>query len=197
MTLNVFIALTGFCLAASITPGPNNLMVFASGANFGVARTVPHILGIAFGVCALFTTVGMGVGQLLQRAPALFIALKVIGALYMLYLAWRIANAGKIEQAETAGRPMNFIEAALFQWLNPKAWVISIVALSTYTTPGNYYANLVIVNTIFALIVFPVSFSWAGFGSVIARLLSNSVTRRRFNIAMALALVASLWPMLR
>ncbi|MEM7300214.1 MAG: LysE family translocator [Pseudomonadota bacterium] len=197
MSLEVFIALLGFSFVASATPGPNTLMLFASGINFGFKRTVPHMVGVIIGFAALLLAVGFGLGALFERIPHLFTAIKVLGGIYMLYLAWRIANAGAIESKGSGAAPMRMHEAALFQWVNPKAWIMGGIAVALYTSPENYTWTVVLVVLAFVLVSLPSVILWAGFGTALRRLLSDPVWLRRINIAMALALVASLWPMLR
>ena len=196
MSAATFFALLMFSFVSSITPGPNNIMLFASGVNFGFRRTIPHALGISFGFAVLLTAVGVGLGVVLERFPIVFLLLKIAGGLYMLYLAWRIAASGPVEDAEKSGRPMSFLEAALFQWVNPKAWVMAVVAMATYTQEGNYILNVAIVVFAFAFLNLPSVTVWAAFGVALRTFLQNPLRLRIFNYLMAFALVASLWPML-
>ena len=197
MTIDVFITLLGFMLVATTTPGPNNVMLFASGVNFGLRATIPHIVGIANGMGLLLLCVGFGLGQVLETFPLVFTAIKVFGALYMLYLAWRIANSGPLHVGEGNARPMNYFEAALFQWVNPKSWLVAVVVSSTYTAQDNYYASLMVIIAMFAVGNIPFISTWAIFGTALKRFLCDPKKLRVFNIVMALALVISLWPMLR
>ena len=196
MSLTTFLALLVFSFVSSITPGPNNIMLFASGVNFGMWRTMPHALGISFGFGVLLAAVGAGVGVILTNIPILFLAIKVAGGLYMLFLAWKIANSGKVEVKEGAAKPMTFLQAALFQWVNPKAWVMATVAMSTYTGEGNYVLNVGIVVFSFVVLNFPSVTVWAGFGTMMRNFLEDPVKLKVFNHVMAIALVLSLWPML-
>ena len=196
MSLTTFFALLLFSFVSSITPGPNNIMLFASGVNFGLRRTWPHAIGIAFGFGVLLACVGFGLGLLLEQFPAAFLTIKILGGLYMLYLAWRIANSGPVEVKEARARPMAFLEAALFQWVNPKAWVMAVFAMSAYTGEGSYVLNVWIVVFAFCLVNFPSVTVWAGFGQIMREYLQDPVKLKFFNYGMALALVLSLWPML-
>ena len=196
MSLATFISLMAFSFVSSITPGPNNIMLFASGVNFGLWRTWPHAFGIAFGFGVLLAAVGLGLGVLLEQVPVAFLVLKFLGGTYMLYLAWRIANAGPIEVKDGAARPMKFHEAALFQWVNPKAWVMALTAMATYTSEGNYAVNVGLVVFAFVVVNFPSVTCWAAFGELLRDWLSDPKRLRIFNVLMALSLVASLWPML-
>lgn len=196
MTLATFLALLTFSFVSSVTPGPNNIMLFSSGVNFGMWRTWPHAFGIAFGFGILLAAVGFGLGVLLKTYPALFLTIKIAGGLYMLYLAWRIFNSGPVEVKEGTARPMTFFEAALFQWVNPKAWVMAMVAMSAYTSEGDYTTNVGIVVIAFCLVNFPSVSIWAGFGTVMRRFLQDPAKLKLFNTVMALSLVVSLWPLL-
>ena len=197
MTLEVYLSLLGFMLVSTVTPGPNNIMLFASGLNFGMKRTLPLILGIGNGFAFLLACVGLGLGQLLEVFPLAFTAIKVLGAVYMLYLAWKIANSGPLDIGENRARPMRYFEAALFQWVNPKAWLVTIVLASTYTSKDNYYISLAIIILTAGVLNLPTISTWAVFGTGMKQFLSDPKKLRIFNILMALALVLSLWPMLR
>jgi len=197
MSTEVVSALIVFALVASLTPGPNNLMLLASGVNFGFRRTVPHLLGVIVGFTILLAAVGFGVGALVERFPLLHLALKVVGGAYLLYLAWKISMSRALHE-ESAGRgPLTFMEAALFQWVNPKAWMMGLAATAAYTDPANYVATFAIVLAAFSLVTIPATTIWTGFGSALKDWLSHPVRLKWFNIVMGLALVASLWPMLR
>ncbi len=197
MTLDVFIAFVGFIMVATVTPGPNNFMLFASGLNFGFKRTIPHILGVANGFAVLLVSVGLGLGTLLEIYPLAFTAIKVMGALYMFYLAWRIANSGPLQVGDGKARPLTYMEGALFQWVNPKAWVMTIVIASTYTNTDNFYLSLAIVAGVCGILNIPMVCVWPVFGTALKQFLSDPKKLRIFNIGMAIALILSLWPMLR
>jgi len=194
LPLDTLLALSAFAFVTSVTPGPNNLMLLASGVNFGFARTVPHMLGVAIGFVVMVVLVGLGIGQVFAAVPALYMLLKVAGTLYMLYLAWKIANAGAIGEGRASGRPMTFLQAAAFQWVNPKAWAMAVSATATYTLPDHFIRGVVIVALVFGLINLPSVAVWALFGTWVKRLLAGERAVRVFNITMAVVLVASLWP---
>lgn len=197
MSLTTFAALLVFSFVSSVTPGPNNIMLFASGVNFGFRATVPHWIGVSFGFGILLAAVGAGVGGVLAIYPQVFVGMKIVGAAYMLWLAWRIANAGPPETGEVGARPMTFLQAVAFQWVNIKAWIMAVVAMSAYTGEGNYAINVGIVVATFALLNLPTIALWIVSGMAIRRFLQNPRALRAFNLTMALALVASLWPMLK
>ena len=198
MSPETLFALASFALVTSITPGPSNLMLLASGVNFGFRRTLPQVLGITLGFTSLLAAVGLGLGAVITAFPALQLALKVAGGAYLAYLAWRIATArapGRVE-AEAA-RPLRWHEAAAFQWINPKAWVVALAAMAVYTQPGSTALSVVLVCAVFALVNLPTVSVWAAFGVALRGLLADARRLRRFNIAMGVLLVATLWPMLK
>jgi threonine/homoserine/homoserine lactone efflux protein len=198
MTIEVFLALLGFAFVSSITPGPNNLMLLSSGVNFGFARTIPHMLGVGVGFVVLLLAVGAGLGAVVAAVPFVYTALKVAGGAYLLYLAWKIANAGAPDDGvEAQGHPMGFLAAAAFQWVNPKGWVMAVTAMATYTNPSQYWPTMLLVALAFGLVNLPCVSAWAGLGLVIRSWLGHPARLRAFNWTMAALLVASLWPMLR
>ena len=187
-------ALLGFALTTSITPGPNNAMLTAFGANFGFRRAVPHMLGIIVGFPAMVLAIGLGLGTVFSALPWLHLALKYVGAAYMVYLAWRIATAERGKGASTA-KAISFFEAAGFQWVNPKAWIMGVGALAAYTVPdAPVWSEAARVAGAFVVTGIISSALWCGFGVAIGRLLTSDRAFRLFNYAMALALVASLIP---
>lgn len=198
MPLDLFLALIVFAFVTSVTPGPNNFMLLASGVNFGFWRTVPHMAGIGVGFFVLLLAVGFGLGAALVAVPSLHLALKAVGGAYLLYLAWRIAMSRTLSgQGEAKARPMTFLEAAAFQWVNPKAWIMAVTAMAIYTTPERPFLSVLIVGVAFALTNFPSVSVWAGLGTMLRGFLSDPVRLKWFNIAMGVLLAATLWPMLR
>lgn len=183
-----------FSFTMSATPGPNNLMLTASGANFGFRRTIPHMLGISGGFFSLIALVALGLGALFEAWPPLQTALKVIGSAYLLFLAWKVATApvrlgGDDESA--GARPLTFWQAAAFQYANPKAWVMGVSAVSAFAIPGEGYAlSAALVAVICSLVNLPSIGLWAGFGVAIGRFLNGERARRVFNVIMG-ALTAS------
>jgi threonine/homoserine/homoserine lactone efflux protein len=190
-------ALVTFAFATSITPGPNNMMLFASGVNFGFRRTIPHMLGIGVGFLSLLIGVGLGLGALLVTVPLLYTGLKIAGGIYLVYIAWKIGSSRTLGEGKASARPMTFLGAAAFQWVNPKAWVMAVTAMAVYVDPNSYVWSVVVIGLVFAAVNLPSVSTWAGFGSVLREWLSVPVRLKWFNITMAVLLVASLWPMLR
>lgn len=191
-------SLIGFAFATSATPGPNTLMLLASGVNYGFRRTIPHMLGIGVGFLALLLCVGFGLGALLEQVPTLYLALKFAGGAYLVYLAWRIAMARSIgEGGKTGTRPMRFVEAAAFQWVNPKAWVMAIAAMATFTNPDSLTLSTILVALVFFFVNIPSASIWTVCGAMLREWLNHPTRLKVFNISMAILLVASLWPMLR
>jgi len=197
MPYDTLLALILFAFTTSITPGPNNMMLFASGVNFGFVRTIPHMFGIGIGFLVLLVAVGLGLGALLHSVPLLYTALKVSGCAYLIYIAWKIGSSRTLSDGKAGAVPMSFLQAAAFQWVNPKAWVMAVSAMATYTSEESYLTSVAIVGVIFAAVNVPSVSTWAGFGSALRQWLSDPVRLKWFNITMAVLLVASLWPMLR
>jgi threonine/homoserine/homoserine lactone efflux protein len=197
MSFESLLALAVFAAVTSITPGPSNFMLLASGANFGFRATMPQVLGITLGFTSLLLAMGLGLGALLSAFPALHLGLKVAGASYLLYLAWRIARSSAWNDGKAArGRPLTLLESAAFQWINPKAWVVALAAVAVYTSPASPYPSIALICGVFALVNLPTVSAWAAFGVALRRFLAEPARLRRFNITMGLLLAATLWPML-
>lgn len=189
-----WLAFALFAFASSITPGPNNLMLLASGVNFGLRRTLPHLLGVCAGFVLLLLAVGLGLAGLFQHWPAAYTALKGVGAAYLLYLAWAVARAGSPAPREAA-QPLGFWGAAAFQWVNVKAWMMGVTAFSAYAGASSW-AGVLSVTVVFALVNLPCLTTWTLLGSRLRHWMRQGRRQRNFNRTMALLLVASLLPML-
>ncbi|MEZ5852042.1 MAG: LysE family translocator [Hyphomicrobiaceae bacterium] len=194
MPTDLILAFASYAFVTSITPGPNNGMLLASGANFGFARTIPHIAGINLGFGAMVLAVGLGAGSLFTQWPALFLVVKLIGASYLAYLAWRIATASAPDGDANLGSPMTFIAAAAFQWVNPKAWIMVIGALSTYLPVTGGTGAVVALATIYVLVNLPCIIVWAASGVAVRRILTTPTHLAIFNRVMAGLLLISLLP---
>lgn len=197
MQTDVYFALLPFCVAATITPGPNNMMLLASGVTFGFWRTLPHMLGITSGVAVMALTLGIGMVGVARHLPRLYAILHLLSTLYLLYLAWRIATSAGPGSAGRNGRPMNTLEAILFQWINPKAWAMVLGAITSFARPDHLLADLPVVVGTFLVIGLPCNMIWAGTGATLQSVLRDPRTLRLFNIAMAGVLVLSILPGLR
>jgi threonine/homoserine/homoserine lactone efflux protein len=184
-----------FALVTTITPGPNNTMLLASGVNFGFRRTLPHVFGISAGVVLLMLSVGFGLGEAFSRFPALYTVLEVASIAYLLYLAWKIATSGEMKLRKGERRPMKFHEAIAFQWVNPKAWMMVLTAVTTIHVSENFGHNVMLMAVVFYIIGLPCICLWAGFGTAMRRVLTDPKRLRIFNVAMALSLVITLYPM--
>lgn len=187
-------ALLLFVVVTLFTPGPNNTMLMTTGLNFGFRRGLPHLWGVALGFAVMVLTVGLGLGAVFQAYPAAYTVLKYAGAAYLLYLAWQIATAGELKEGAARGRPIAFMEAAAFQWLNPKGWVMAVGAVSTYAAVAAFPFNMLLMAALFGSLGILSSATWLGFGTGLKRLLTSPAAVRAVNITMALLLVASLWP---
>lgn len=195
--LELFLSLLGFAFVTTITPGPNNFMVLASGANFGFRRTIPHMLGISIGFPLMVVAIGLGIGGFLDRLPELHRILKFVAFAYLLWLAFHIARASDRPPSGAGSRPLSFLGAAAFQWVNPKAWAMALGVVPLYTTTGgNHLAEIGIIAFAFALVCLPSCGSWCLFGTAIAHHLERRAWRRRFNYTMAALLVVSVIPAL-
>ena len=196
MSYDLLLALVLFAFVSSITPGPNNLMLMASGANFGFRRTVPHMLGVGIGFTVMIVLVGIGLVQVFDLYPISHQILKVVSVIYLLWLAWKIANAAPPEgDVASESTPITFIQAALFQWVNPKAWTMALTAITAYT-PDQSFTSVLWVALIFGLVNLPSVSLWTVLGEQMARFLTSAARLRAFNWLMAAMLVASLYPVI-
>jgi len=206
MNYDLLPALVAFAFVSSITPGPNNLMLMSSGANFGFQRTIPHMLGVGLGFVFMLLMVGVGLIQLFDLYPQSYSVLKVFSVVYLIYLAYKIATSAapatghdKTDNEDTninqQGTPMNFLQAASFQWVNPKAWTMALTAISVYS-PSRNLESIVIVAIVFGLINLPSVSLWTVLGQQLRRMLTSATKLRMFNMTMAMLLLASLYPVL-
>lgn len=197
MSTSLLSAFVLFAFVSSITPGPNNTMLLASGVNFGFRRSMPHALGISIGFMLLVIAVGLGLGEVFKVLPWAYTLLRYVGAAYLLYLAWKIATSGGMSESnDEHGKPMTFLGAAAFQWVNPKAWIMAIGAISTYTPMQGYFTNVVVIAAVFAIINLPSVGVWAACGTLLRNVLKEPRWLRVFNWGMAALLVISLYPLL-
>ncbi|MGB3274012.1 MAG: LysE family translocator [Xanthobacteraceae bacterium] len=192
----LLIAFIAFAVAGLYTPGPNNVMLLASGLNFGLRRTLPHVAGVALGFSFLVAVVGFGLGAVFNSYPLLQSVLKYGGAAYLVYLAVVIARSGPTEASEGARRPLTFWEAALFQWVNVKGWIIAIGTVTAYAALASYPWNIVTMSLLLLVLGLSSAVAWTLFGSSLQKLVRSERGIRIFNWTMAALLIASVYPVL-
>jgi len=197
VTQEAALAMTSFAFVMAFTPGPNNIMLAASGVNFGFTRSLPHIFGIEVGFVVLLAACALGLGLVFTAYPAAQTVLKVAGVLYMLWLAWKVATAAGTGEAGTVPKPLTFIQAFVFQWINPKAVVACLGAVALFMPADWAHTDFALLLLVFALATILATMTWAAFGAALSRFLHNPRHARVFNIAMAVLLVASIVPMIR
>lgn len=191
----VWASMAVFAFVTSVTPGPNNMMLLASGVNFGVRATLPHALGISCGHFIMLMAVGLGLGELFIRVPAIYPVMQMLGMAYMLYLAWGIVRSGAPaaqDEANPSGKPLGFWGAAAFQWVNPKAWVMTLGFFSNYLPQEAGLVLIAAASFVFSLINLPSIAVWAVMGARMGHYLQVDFYRRIFNWTMAVLLVASM-----
>lgn len=187
-----------FALVASLTPGPNNIMITTSGLNFGWRASMPHFWGICLGFPTMFLAVGFGLGFILEQYPLVHTFIKILGILYLLYLAWLTANATSISIGEKVSKPLTFLQAALFQWINPKAWLSATSAIAAYAqTDHNLKLQIISMALVFLLVAIIAVAVWLFMGVSLQKLIHKPRLLKTFNITMALLLVISVLPVIR
>jgi threonine/homoserine/homoserine lactone efflux protein len=195
MTLELLLSLIGFAFVTCITPGPNNIMAMASGANFGVWRTAPHIAGIAIGFALMLVVLGLGLISLFEAVPQSYIVIKAVAVIYFVWLAWKFANAAPPGEGAAGGTPMTFLQASAFQWVNPKAWAMAVGAITNFA-PDRNLLSVVAVALTFLIVATPATTMWTILGQEFRRLLNKQHLLKAFNWGMAALLLASLVPVL-
>jgi threonine/homoserine/homoserine lactone efflux protein len=185
-----------FLASMGFTPGPNNILVASSGVNFGFRATVPHILGVTFGYPVMLLLVGVGLAKLFVAIPQVHMILKYVCIVYLLYLSWKIATAAAPGgETRKAAKPLTFLQAAAFQWVNGKGWVVALSAVTTYTVVESSLMLQVIALSAIAMIVTIGAVStWTAFGALLRQYLHTERRRRWFNYSMAGLLVVSIIP---
>ncbi len=196
MNLDLLGALIAFAFVSSITPGPNNLMLMSSGANFGFRRSIPHMFGVGIGFTMMIVLVGAGVMRVFDTYPVSHSILKLLSVLYLVWLAWRIARASAPGAGMGKATPMSFIQAAAFQWVNPKAWAMALTAIAVYA-PDRSFRAVLLVALAFGAVNLPSISTWTVLGQQIRHILTSPARLTLFNITMAALLLASLYPVLR
>ncbi len=195
--MEFYLAIFLFAASTTITPGPNNIMIMASGLNYGVKSSIPHLLGICFGFPAMVVMVGLGFSVIFEMFPLFHEVIKILGVLYLLYLSWLIASSSPSSLESKKSKPFSFSQAALFQWVNPKAWVMATGAVSAYTTvSSDIFSQVILIALAFLLVAFPCVGIWLVFGVGLKRYLKSARHQQIFNLAMALLLIASVLPVI-
>lgn len=195
--MELIIAIALFAFSSGITPGPNNIMLMTSGVNFGIKRSLPHLMGISLGFPTMILAIGLGLSAVFQTYPIIHQLIKIIGIIYLLYLSWLIANSSSKLEGKSVAKPLSFIQAAAFQWVNPKGWIMAVGAIATFTSvQQELTAQVITIATVFLCVAFPCAIVWLGFGVALKRLLKNERQQKVFNISMAVLLVASIIPMI-
>lgn len=185
-----------FCFAAAGAPGPNAIMLVASGLNHGVRNSLPHYFGISLGFPLMVAVIGFGLGAVFTRYPIIHQVIKYLGISYLLFLAWKIANTKNARIHSSAKNPLTFFQAAAFQWVNPKAWVIAIGAIATFTDGNNMQLQITFITIAYLMACFLCMGLWLILGASLQRLIHKPKQFQRFNFLMAALLVISVIPMI-
>ena len=199
MSIELLTGLAFFSFVSAITPGPNNLLVLITGLNFGLRRAWPVVLGVCCGFTIMIALVGIGLLEMFNAYPLTYLALKSLSVCYLLFLAWKTATAAPLAAGDTARdkrKPVTFFQAVLLQWVNPKAWVMSLTAISAFTPPAHPLHSVFLTAFVFGMITLPCVSVWAVLGMQLRRWLSEPLKLRVFNISIALLLVATIYPVL-
>lgn len=194
----VFWAALLFAFSTTITPGPNNVMIMSSGMNYGIRASLQHLLGICLGFPLMVLLIGLGFGIIFEQYPNLHQIIKLLGTIYLIWLAWHIASAKpkRIEQGKS--KPLNFYQAVLFQWVNGKAWVMASGAIAAFTSlDGLYWLEVIYITTAFLVVAFPCVGLWLIGGALLRKVLTKPLFQSLFNISMALILLLSVLPVLK
>ena len=197
MPYQTAIAVLIFSTVMAFTPGPNNAMLASSGSRFGLARTLPHAAGVTLGFPVMIFVVGLGLASILLASPLLQLAMKSVSCAYLLWMAFQIARSTSAKENGGRDKPLTFVQAAAFQWINPKAWMMAVGAISAYTTGSDrLYLEVAIIAAVSLVVSIFSTLTWAAFGAGIRRWLRSATALRCFNIAMALSLIASMVPIM-
>tara|TARA_R110001583_G_scaffold19176_1_gene75358 strand:- start:312 stop:926 length:615 start_codon:yes stop_codon:yes gene_type:complete len=196
--MELLLAILLFAVSTSITPGPNNIMIMTSGLNHGVKNSLPHLLGICFGFPVMVILIGLGIGVFFEIYPLFHEIIKIFGVIYLLYLSWLIAVSSPSSLESEISKPFSFVQAALFQWVNPKAWIMAAGAVSAYTTSStDIFIQVIYIALAFFVVSFPSVGVWLIFGAVLKKYLKSPKHQKIFNVTMALLLIASVLPVLK
>ncbi|WP_445116775.1 LysE family translocator [Acinetobacter sp. WZC-1] len=192
MTVYALVSFLIYSFVTSITPGPNNIMLISSGLTFGFKKSIPHILGIGCGFALMVSLVGTGIGSILTSSKLLYEMVKIAGICYLLYLAYQIFKADRVNTTNSTQKPMTLVQAALFQWVNPKAWIMAMGAVTTYTSSTSDITVFIMIGVIYGLVSIPCVGVWAYAGDKLQKFIHDPGKVRKFNISMSILLVLSI-----
>ena len=196
--MELYLAIIVFVISTTITPGPNNIMIMTSGLNYGIRKSIPHLLGVCFGFPIMVIMIGLGFSVVFDIYPWLHEAIKVVGVVYLLYLSWLIATSSPTSLDIEKSKPLSFIQAALFQWVNPKAWVMASSAISAYTSiETDILLQVIFIAFAFFFVAFPCLGVWLFFGVGLKKYLDSAKRQKIFNLSMAFLLVVSILPVVQ
>lgn len=196
--MDLILAIITFAFVSSISPGPNNIMLTSSGLNFGIYRSLPQLFGVVIGFPIMILIIGFGLGAVFVSQPSVQFVLKIVGSSYLVYLAYRISQQSQVNIGNTKAKPLTFIQSALFQWVNPKAWIMATSSIATFTNMNTSpYIQVLLIAAIFSLIAIPSTFAWLVFGKVLKKILHKPRALLLFNYAMAILLLLSIAPTIK
>jgi threonine/homoserine/homoserine lactone efflux protein len=191
-----YMAVVLFAAANTVTPGINNMMIMSSGLNFGIRKSIPHLMGILIGFPLMFIAVGAGFVSVILVVPELHLLIQVVGVLYLLYFAWLIATSADRVDAPTE-KVIGFWQAVAIQWVNPKAWIMITGAFAAFTkTDADPFLQVLYITSAFVIVGIPTITAWLFCGSLLSRVLKRTESRRLFNRCMAGLLVISILPII-
>lgn len=197
MSLTLYLAFVLYAFVTTVTPGPNNLLALSTGVNFGIKRTIPLVIGICFGFSIMFVLIALGMNQIFIRYPVIIPVLKILGSLYILYLAYLIARAGDLDQNKSSQlQPLGFWKGAFYQWINPKSWIVLIGAVTAYTNDMTTAGQIWFIGLLYGLIGIPCVMLWAVIGGKLSYFLTQGNRMKIFNRTMGLLLALSLIPIM-
>lgn len=197
MSFNAIFTLFSIAMAAAWTPGPNNALLSGSAAKFGLRRTAPHALGVGFGFPVMVFIISVCLGAAFQKSVLLQNILRYGGAAMLLWVAWKIASSGGLGSASGPARPFRFYEAAAFQWINPKGWVMAVSIAAQFINPAQMWSSAFIVSAVFLVGGLSSAFGWAILGLGLRRLLSVGHRMRIFDISMGIIIALGVIILLR
>jgi threonine/homoserine/homoserine lactone efflux protein len=196
-SIAMVISVLTFAFTMAMTPGPNNALFLSSGLTFGYKATIPHIIGVIVGFPLMTLMVGLGLGQIFASYPIILTILKIISILYLLWMAYHMANitGNANDDKNKQDRPLSFLQAVMFQWVNPKAWIMAISSISVFTTSIEYkYQQLLVVTFLYFIVGFVSTNFWTLGGVLLKKFINSAKTVRMINIILAIFMLVSVLP---